>query len=258
MKQLSWMYWVVVAALVLVGGAALAFADADGEVNTKVKINVNGAVESFEVDDFEEGETREFDAGEHTVTVTRTGDNLSILLDGEEIGGGLLKGIGSEAMVWVSEDEAIQMHGEGSARKVMIFKGAGEGDGEFRTITVRTECDDAVEDCDEVIDIDVESIHELIAGSDAHAVHVGGHPHAVIMTEGNGPHPMIVKTRVGHGDMVHYRCGETGSVLMVKKEDALSDTYICPATGCVMEKVTEPELKVIKVIRTVETDDATD
>ena len=43
--------------------------------------------------------------------------------------------------------------------------------------------------------------------------------------------------------------------MMVPEEDALSDTYICPATGCVMEKVTEPEVKVIKIQHQVETEE---
>ncbi len=55
-----------------------------------------------------------------------------------------------------------------------------------------------------------------------------------------------------HDGMVKYVCEETGSILMVKKEDALEDAYICPATGCVMTKVEEPEVRVIKIEKRIE------
>ena len=62
--------------------------------------------------------------------------------------------------------------------------------------------------------------------------------------------PVIVKKirRIG-GDVVRYRCEESGSELILKKDDALSDSYTCPATGCVMERVDEAEMKVIRIER---------
>jgi hypothetical protein len=68
-----------------------------------------------------------------------------------------------------------------------------------------------------------------------------------------GGDPVIIKKiRAYGGDVVRYRCEETGSELIVKTEDALSDTYVCPATGCVMERVDEPEMKVIRIEHKVE------
>lgn len=252
MKQLTWSHWILAAAIVLAAGAALVFADSEPDVRKMVKVNVNGSVENLELEDLADGETREFDAGEHTVTVTRTGDELFVRLDGEEIGG---HGLGSDAMVWVTKDELIEQAGEGGARRVMIVKSDCEGDcegdcqgeGELRTIMVHADCDEEIDDC-EKIDIEVESMNEL----DIRELHAEGHPHAMVMTSGDGPHPMIFKTRAVREGMVRYRCEETGSELLVKQEDAVADSYVCPATGCVMEKVTEPEVKVIKVMHRVE------
>lgn len=248
MKQLSWVHWILATAMVLLGGAALVFAGGKSDLKKMVKVNVNGNVESLELRDLADGETREFSAGEHLVTVTRSGEELSVKLDGEEIG---VHGPGSDALVWVTKDELIESGGDAGARRVVIVKrdcdGDCEGEGEFRTITVHADCDDEPDDCEE-IDIDVESMDEI----EIHKMHTDGHPHAMFMTSGDGPHPMIVTTRTMRDDMVRYRCEETGSELLVKKGDAVADSYVCPATGCVMEKVTEPEVKVIKVMHKIE------
>ncbi len=254
MKHLSWSHWLLAAAIVLVGGVALLFADGEPELRKMVKVNVNGDLESLELDDLADGETREFNAGEHTITVTRSGDELFVRLDGEEIGG---PGPGSDPLVWVTKDEFIEKGGDAGARRVVIMKrdceGDCEGEGEFRTITVHADCDDETEDCEE-IDIDVESMDEF----EIHKMHMDGQAHAMFMTSGDGSQPMIVKTRTIQEGFVRYRCEETGSELLVKTEDAVADSYVCPATGCLMEKVIEPELQVIKVMHRVETPDGDD
>lgn len=235
MKQLSWMYWLLVAVLVLAGGAALAFADGDGEVKKMVKVNVNGDVDTLGLDDLADGETREFNAGEHTVIVTRNGNNLEVLLDGEEIDGHVLPG--SEKMIWVGENELLDGHDEDLGRHVIVMKDGEAGEIITKTVTIHSDCDDGEIDC-ETIDVDVMA-----------------HPHAMYFGGDEGHHPMIIKHHGMHDGMVRYRCEETGSVLLVGEEDALSDTYICPATGCVMEKVSEPEVRVIKVEHRVEIED---
>jgi len=55
--------------------------------------------------------------------------------------------------------------------------------------------------------------------------------------------------------MVRYRCEANGSELLVMEDRATADSCVCPATGCVMTKVAEPELRVVKVVRTVKVDD---
>ncbi len=235
MKQLSWMYWIVAAALVLAGGAVLAYADGDGEIKKMVKVNVNGNVDSVGLDDLADGETREFNAGDHTVTVTRNGNDLEVLLDGEEIGGHVLPG--SDRMIWVGEDGLPEGHGEDLSRHVIVMKDGGEGEALIKTVTIQSDCDGGEADC-ETIDVDVSA-----------------HPHAMYFAGEEGDHPMIIKHHGMHEGMVRYRCEETGSVLLVKEEDALSETYICPATGCVMEKVTEPDVKIIQLMHRVEVED---
>jgi hypothetical protein len=233
MKQLTWMYWLVAAALVVAGGVALAFAG--GEVEKIVKVNVNGNVDALSLDELADGETREFDAGEHTVSVTRTGDDFSVLLDGEEIGGHMLSDF--DGMVWVGEGGSLEGLGEGLERHVIVMKDGGEGEVLTRTVTIHADCDEGETDC-ETVDVDVMA-----------------HPHAMHFAGGGGEHPMIITTHGAGDGMVRYRCEETGSVLLVRQEDALSDTYICPATGCVMEKVTEPEVKVITLEHRIEIED---
>jgi hypothetical protein len=253
MKQMSWLHVLLAAALVVAGGAALAFAAAP-DVEKRVKVNINGDVESFQLEDFADGETRTFDAGAHTVTVTRNGDDLEVLLDGEALAGDLMTASGSKSMIWVSEDEDGHLDGEG--RRVMILKGHGDHEGEFRTITVTADCEGAPDECDEdiEIDIDMESIEELVASGEAHVIHAGSGGETYFVGDEGGEHRVIVKSMGVHQGMVRYRCEETGSVLLVKEENAISDTFICPATGCAMERVEEPEVKVVNIKKTVRTD----
>jgi hypothetical protein len=244
MRKLSWMHVMLAAAMVVVGGAVLAFAGGEPEMHKMVKVNVNGDVESLELDDLADGETREFAAGEHTVTVTRIGNELSVLLDGEEIGG---PGLGGQHMIWVTKDELVGSGSGTAERMVIVTKDAGD-ESDLRTIMVHAECDSEVEDC-EKLDIDIESLDDV----DVHAL--GDHPHALLMTPGEGPRPLVVSTRAVRAGMVRYRCEETGAELLLREDDAVADSYTCPATGCLMERVDEPEIKIIKLRHEVETPD---
>jgi hypothetical protein len=248
MKQLSWIHWLLAAAMVIAGGAALAFADGDPASRQRVKVNVNGDVESLDLDDLADGESREFEAGEHTVTVTRTGDKLSVMLDGEDVVG---RGLGGTHTVWITEDEFLESAGEDGAERVVIVKRHGGDVSDLRTITVHAECDPEAEDCEE-LDIDIESIDELgVAGLD-------GHPQAVFMTSGDGAHPVVVTTGAATAGMVRFRCEETGSELLVKESEAVEESYVCPATGCLMERVEKPGITFIKLRHEVEINDDTD
>ena len=55
--------------------------------------------------------------------------------------------------------------------------------------------------------------------------------------------------------MVCYRCEANGSELLVPKEAALADSCVCPATGCAMTRIAEPEVHVIKEMKKLETGD---
>jgi hypothetical protein len=248
MKQFSWIHMVLAAAMVVAGGAVTAFADGDSELRKKVKVDVDGDVESFELDDLADGESREFEAGEHTITVTRSGDELSVLVDGEDLVG---RGLGGNHMVWLTEDEFLESAGEGGAERVLIVNRQGGWEHDLRTIMVHAECDSEAEDCEQ-LDIDIESLGDL----DVHALE--GLPLVTVMTSSAGPHPLVLTARAVTAGMVRYRCEETGSELLVEEQGAVSDSYVCPATGCLMERVDEPRIKVIKLRHDVEISDDTD
>jgi hypothetical protein len=242
------MHWVLAAALVLAGGAVLAVAETvtlkvtqrDGE---QVELDLNGEVHMIELDDLADGEQREFDAGERTVQVRRVGDELQVMLDGEEFGSH-----GAKDMIWVTEHGETH-HLPGHAKKVIVMKDPEGGEGEIKTYAVRIETDEDCEGCEDVVNIDVERIDELIESGDAEGM-MAHREHNVMIFKGSegedGP-VVIKKIRAFGDDIARYRCEETGSELILKKEDALSDTYICPATGCVMERVEEPEMVEIRI-----------
>jgi len=241
MKSKGWMYWLVVAAVVVLAGAVVAAAEERIEVKVEnrdgneVKVDINGVTEVIRLDDLEEGESRTFDLGDHTMVVTRVGDHLMVgdnvhTFDALGDAGGAL-----DTLVWVD--------GEGDPmenKKVIVMRRDGDGSGES-TYTVQLDGDDI--ELDGNLDVEVE---ELTADG----------PHAIFITDGgDGKTPVVLKTAMSHAGMVRYRCEETGSELLVPKDKAFSDSYICPATGCVMTRVDEPEVKVIKIRKKVESGD---
>jgi hypothetical protein len=67
-----------------------------------------------------------------------------------------------------------------------------------------------------------------------------------------GSEPVVVAAPGRRLGMVRYRCEATGSELLIEKDKATAESYVCPATGCVMTRVEEPEMRVIKVVKKVE------
>ena len=132
----------------------------------------------------------------------------------------------------------------------MIVVKTGDCDGEDcdeleKAYTIRVDGDDVLLDGEHTIEID-----EIIGS------HGGeGHGAIFISKDGNVHHPSMKGVHDWHSDMVTYRCEETGSTLRVKKDDAIEDAYVCPATGCVMTRVEETAVKVIKVMKKVEIED---
>ena len=252
MRKQTWVHLVIAAILVLAVGAIIASAEERIEVRVEknssdeISVDVNGVTEVVRLDDLADGESRTFDVGDHELVVTRVGDELTIVSDGHAFGsfGGLHEG--HETNIWVTDEgETIEIDGdyEFELEKVIVVKvvgGEGE-DGEFKTYTIQIDGDDVMFDGDHNMGIDeIVKLH-------------GGHHGAVFISEdGDVDHPMIIKSHGLHGGMVKYRCDETGSILMVKEEDALEDVYICPATGCVMTKLEEPEVHVIKIQKRIE------
>ncbi len=255
MSKQTWVHWVLAAILVVVVGALIVSAEERIEVRVEkhsadeISVDVNGVTEVVRLEDLADGESRSFDVGDHELVVKRVGDDLSIVNDGHAFGSFGGPGKSLDTMVWVTEDgENIEITGDCDfgEKKVIVMKVDGiEGEeGEVETYTIQIDGEDVLLDGEHNIEIDkIMNLH-------------GGHHGAVfIAKDGDVDHPVIVKGHGMHPGMVKYVCEETGSILLVKKEDAFQDTYICPATGCVMTRVDEPEVRVIKIEKRVETDE---
>lgn len=244
MRTNAWLRILVVVAAIMAGGALLALAglaDDGPEARQRVVVQVNDVVETIELEDLTDGETREFDAGDHTVAVTRVGDRLSVWLDGEEVAADLHGSDQLKTMLWVEDEEG----GESDVEKLLIMKKAGAEGSDVRTYTIRTRKGEGTEE----IDVDVEAV---MAGdlSDLEQLHASHHEGAMIFTSAEpGAHPIVVAGPGACGDMVRYRCEDSGSELLVPKDAAVSESYICPATGCVMTRVEEPEVHIVKVVK---------
>jgi len=239
MKRSTWVY-VVAAALVLVAGTVLVSAGeerievrVEKDSDSEVAVTVNDVTEVIHLDDLSEGESRTFDVGDHELVVKRVGDELTIITEGHAIANIGDHGMSKDIMVWVGDEgENLEIHKE----KVIVIKADGDADALHNEFTYHIKGDG--EFLDGECDIDIEEILATHGGE--------GHAAIFIDAEGGEHHPTIIKRHMGD-NMVKYRCADTGSILMVKKDDAIEDVYICPATGCVMEKLEEPQLKMITI-----------
>lgn len=253
MNRRTWLQAVLAAILIVVAGAIIAAAEERIEVRVEqdspdeISVDINGVNEIIRIDDLADGESRAFDVGDHEIVVRRVGDELTLTDDGFDVGtDGDLK-----TMVWLTDDgKRIEIDGDNtdaSGQHVMVMKVAGDGDedGELRTYTVEVDGDEVLLNGEPVVDVD-----EVIMRNK------GEYPHGVFIGEGeDGDHVKVFKTVVKGGDLVTYRCEETGSILMVKRDDAIEDAYICPATGCLMTRVEEPDVHMITVTKKVEVED---
>jgi hypothetical protein len=245
MKLESWMRYLVAAALIILVGAAWVLAEEETmrvEVKTEdgkeISIDVNGVTEVVTLDDLAEGEERTYDVGGHEVTVKRIDNRLTLVHDKL-----MMSHHGDpHQKFWVEGNEV----GDGE-RRVMIMKRGDAGEVEIDV--------DAHGDHDVFIlkgedgEIDIEALKEKY-GDDfeefetAHGAHV-----MKLVSEGDGVHPIVIQ-RMGHrggGDYVTYRCEETGSMLTVKADKNLLDDYLDPVTGCVMKKVENAGVHMIKI-----------
>lgn len=146
------------------------------------------------------------------LVVARAGDLLTVTSEGGPAGAPGVPGEALETMVWVDDG------GEpGVRKKVVVVR---DGDGENRY----------------TVELDVEV--ERIVRDGAHAVFIARDP--------AGRAPMIHGAGARPG-MVRYHCEATGSELLIPEADALQESYICPATSCVMTRVEEPEAEVITI-----------
>jgi len=228
MNGSSWTRYLVAAALVLVVGAVWVLAEeiemkveVRSEGGQEITVDVNGVKETIHVDDLAEGEERSFDVGGHPITVKRVDDRLTLVHD-QMMGKLHHAGEGHSELLWVGEGEDC----DHPCKRVMIMK---TGDGETIDIEV-------LEDGDADV---------VFFGDGGHSGH-----HAMKWIAEDGEDGPIIIKRMGHhggGDFVHYRCEETGSMLTVKADENLLDDYLDPVTGCVMKKVENAGVHVIKI-----------
>jgi hypothetical protein len=262
MKDATWTRYLVAAALVLLVGAVWVLAD-DMEVKVEVRndngeeitVDVNGVTEVITLEDLAPGEERTWDVGGHPVTVKRVDDHL-VLVRGAGDSEVFHVGEGDGTMVWMTED----VEGGADGRRIVIKKRVeGGGDGNFVFIG-----DGGHERRSVVVvrgkagELDIEELKARY-GEDFEEIHTAdGETVLKWVSEGDGEHPMIITTGTAMGgDMVVYRCEETGSMLTVKADENLLDSYLDPVTGCVMKKMEGPGMRTyrVEVITELETED---
>ena len=252
MKDAMWARYLVAAALVLLIGAVWVLAD-EMELKVEVRndngeeitVDVNGVTEVITLEDLAPGEERTWDVGGHPVTVKRVDDNL-VLVRGDGDREFFHVGGGDGDMVWVTED----VEGGADGRRIVIKKRVeGGGDGNFVFVG-----DGGHERHNVVVvkgkngELDIEELKARY-GDDFEEIHTaGGETILKWVTEGGEAEPMIItRSGVAGGDMVVYRCEETGSILTVRKDEHLLDSYLDPVTGCVMKKMEGPGMRTYRV-----------
>ena len=254
MKLESWTRYLVAAVMVLLVGAVWALGE---EIKMKVEvrsddgqemtIDVNGVTEVIKLDDLADGEERTYDVGGHDVTVKRIDDRLTLVHDGQMMGH---TDGDHHKMLWVEADEDAGHHG----RRIVVMK---RGDGDVVDVDANVmfigEGDHSTQDVfivrGEDGEIDIEALKEKY-GEDFEEFHIAHGDHSMKwVAEDEGAHQIIIK-RMGHpgaGEYVTYRCEETGSMLTVKADENLLDDYIDPVTKCLMKKVENAGVHLIKI-----------
>jgi hypothetical protein len=255
----TWTRYLLAAALILLVGAVWALAEeiemnveVSNEAGQEVTVDVNGVQETVYLDDLAEGEERSYDVGGYPITIRRVDDELTIVHEGgshamiHEI-----KGDSSANMVWVTEDEEID---DGAHKIVIVKRGGGEFTDEDGNVMI---VGDGGHGDHEVLvftgedgEIDIEALKEKYGDDFEEIETADGKRVLKWIGEGGAGHPYLITTgdaQFFSDDQVVFRCEETGSVLTVKDDGHLLDTYLDPVTGCVMKKMDSPARKVIRV-----------
>lgn len=273
MKENRCMQVLLAAVLIIIAGGVIALAETvdvevevDGEASTTVEVRTDDTIEIFTLDDLADGEERIIESGEHTITVRRDGDDITVLMDGESLDGS--DGAMIQKMIRLGEsrdgeDTKIVMvgghHGhkfiecdsEGEGVKVIkIRKGEGDedfvwqgdGDADIETILIELEEEIGEGELAEIkliLEGGLEGEEMIFFGDDE-----AGEMKKIIKMGGmHGAHGV----HGAHFGKVRYRCEETGSMLLVDQEHASQDTLVDPASGCLMTKVADEEPQVIMI-----------
>lgn len=219
--------------------------------------NAEGA-EEFDVADLADGETRVFGEGDHQVTVSRQGDEVTIQHPPRKDGAPM-------SIVCHLDDDVCKILtlDEGPARTaIMIRKSsdcAGDDDctrvmltelslgDEPARILIRKKLDCAGDDCAEA-DATVE-----VGGTKSFAtvqvvtdgMELDGEGNVVMLSKDAGA---FAFTLLGDDDAVVLRCPEGDTTMRVDREEA-GQTWLCPKHSVPLEKVSTAVPHKIKVIK---------
>ena len=262
-------------ALVLVSGIALAadgtWVAADGNVHQlrhgKAMFFSEDGAERFDLSELRDGETRTFGSGARAVTVSRSGDSVTISRteSGDDVSV-------IDVTCDVNQDSCTVLTFPDDPEKVMIAIEKervcvnGEGDCDFSGgiaaaghIVVDIDCEG--EDCPEL-----HGLQELQLGEFHQKLIVealgseDGEPSRIVIRrigEGPGNDDNVFVTRSGsicetihtaHGDQVVLRCAEGDATITVDREEA-GDTFLCPKHSTPMERVNSGVNAPVHVIR---------
>ena len=237
--------------MLLLAGSSAVLADDENVWITEdaEEIHIGGAghlyiseddAETVDLSELADGETRTFGEGEHQITVTRDGDQVTIKHPGEESDRSITCELSTDSC------KILHIDGDPSKNVIMIKKtGHCEG-GDEDCIDIMTElqtsvggphevmvmtldCDEG-EDCGKQIRTKVISAHGGEASATAQVM--VGHLADTMVLEGDGEGRIMVITA---GDQVTLRCPEGDTTMAVARDEA-DETYLCPKHSLVMEK----------------------
>ena len=125
MKEHRWTQVLLAAVIIAIAGCVIAVAETvdvevevDTDASTTVEVKTDDGVNVFTLDDLIDGEERVIESNGHAITVRRSGDEITVLMDGEALDGGDDAVIRKMILIAVDEDET-----DGTEKKIVMIGG---------------------------------------------------------------------------------------------------------------------------------------
>lgn len=125
MKENRCMQVLVAAVVIVIAGCVIALAETvdvevevDEKAATRVEVRTDDTIDVFTLDDLADGEERVIKEGDHTITVRRDGDDITVEMDGEALDAGM-PGHGPKIRKMIMMGEP----GEGEEKKIIKMGG---------------------------------------------------------------------------------------------------------------------------------------